>query len=280
MPRHEHGYDSHIQLELDKHAIGMDPEAFDELIHSNGIQMVHYAAMRCPVGLTDPDDLRRACDHHIDCSNGFLYQRMGELTVGFIGNGGDTRFSDAGRLDSSTVTVVLPRFYDDGDQEQVEVSVFDRMFLKENPILVSTWQTFAVHVSGHDRLMFPVEKVRSLVDSRGKSYKQGVDFTVSGGQLHWLENRSPGIDAKSGRGVVCSIRYQYHPFWYVSRLNHEVRVAQVEDPDTGDRVIKRFPQEAVLQRENHFQKEQVDPQANSPEQRQKPGPRKGEFGSR
>src|SRR5688572_17413775 len=258
-------------------AVSFDVEKFDEFIRSQGVQLVHFRAMPCPVGLSDPDDMRQSHDHHQDCSNGHIYTKAGVITTGFLGNSADLRFQDMGRMDGSTVNIVIPRFYDDKPNERVEVSELDRMYLQEEGITVTTFYRFAAHSSGVDRLIFPVVRVVDLMDSHGKRYKEGVHFEVSGGELRWFQNQGPGVDPATGKGTVCAIRFAYRPFWYVKSLVHEVRVCQAED-EFGERVVQRMPQQAVLQREYQFQKEQNDSQVISPEKRKKPGPDDGGFG--
>jgi len=267
------------QIDLPNNAVSFDAESFDSFIRGQGVEFIHYSSMRCPVGLGDPDDIRQVHEHHEACSNGRLYMKEGTVTCGFLGNGGDNRFIDAGLLDGSSVNVVLPRFYDDRPEESVEVSIYDRMYLKEEAITVVTDSTIAAHISGKDRLPFPAVRVVHLVDSRGVSYKQDTDFAVVKGQIHWLGQNQPGVDPKTGKGTVYSVRYSYRPFWYVKSMPHEVRVAQTED-DYGNRAVQRFPQQAILQREYHFEKSQRDSQASDPEGRQKPGPADGMFGPR
>lgn len=272
------------QMQLPSQAVSFDADAFDEFIRSAGVQFVHWRAMRCPVGMIDPDDMRRPHDHHINCSNGFVYTLAGCVTCGFIGNGHDIQFMDAGHLDGSTVQVVLPRFYDSDGKSAVELAVYDRMYLKEEAITVVNWSVFAASVEGVDKLQFQAVKVYDLMDSAGKSYHQDVDFCVKGGKIVWNDGKSPGIDPKTGKGVVCTARYSYRPFWYVKRMMHEVRVAQIQD-DLDERSVHRMPQGAMLQREYFFEKEQSDPQAppssggGSPA-RQQPLPPDGVFGPR
>jgi hypothetical protein len=242
-------------------AVSFDAEAFDDLIRSQGVEMVHFRAMRCPIGMIDPDDIRRPHEHHANCSNGFLYRESGVITVGWQGNSNDNRFIDAGRLDGSTVQVVVPRFYDCPVNKRAEWAQFDRVYLKEDSITVSNWETFAAHVTGYDRLQFPVVCVSDLIDSNGNDYIQGTDFVVENGQIKWTGQRRPGIEPKTGKGVVCTARYSYRPFWYVKTLMHEVRVAQIEDPTSGDRSVERMPQSLQLQREYFFEKEQRDKKA-------------------
>jgi hypothetical protein len=259
-------------------AVSFDVEKFDEFIRSQGVEMVHYRAMPCPVGLTDPDDIRMTHEHHQDCSNGHVYTRAGAITTGFIGNGSDNRYVDAGRMDGSTVNIVIPRFYDDKPSERVDVANLDRMYLRDEEITVTTFYRFAAHISGVDRLIFPVVHVVDLMDSHGKRYREGLHFDVRGGQIHWREGEGPGVDPTTGKGTICAIRFTYRPFWYVKNLPHEVRICQSED-ELGERKVQRMPQQAVLQREYQFQKEQNDEHV-SPEKRQKPGPPSGTFGPR
>ncbi len=268
-------------MNLPSQAVSFDPEAFDELIRDQGVEAVHYRSMRCPVGMTDPDDvMRRPHEHHADCSNGFIYTLAGQVTCSFLSNTADVSFKDYGRTDGSMVQVTFPRYYDDKPGVLVDMCSFDRIYLKDESITVTNWHTFAAHVSGKDRLQFPAISVLDLMDAHGKRYHAGVDFEVVGGQIVWADGKSPGMDPKTGKGVVCSVRYVYRPFWYVERMLHEVRVAQVED-DYGNRSLQRMNQQAMLRREVWFEKEQRDAEAPTPNsQRQKPGAPDGSFGPR
>ena len=284
-----------MPLDLPEFAPALDPEATDAQIHDQGVRLVHWRAMRCPVGLTDMDEAtRRPHDHHADCSNGFLYTRAGLVSAAFMGNNRDAKFVDWGRVDDSTAQIVVARHYEatgaagggDGDggdgcgpKVPVELCKFDRLYLDEESITVNYWELFEVHATGRQRLHFPVVRVIDLIDSQGRRYVQDADFSVVDGQIVWAQGRDPGIDPARGRGRVCSVRYTYRPYWYVDRMLHEVRVAQVETED-GRRVI-RFPQNAVIRREFHFQKEDRDEDAPTPtSKRQREEPEDGDFGAR
>jgi hypothetical protein len=278
--------DTLYQLQFASDAVSFDAAKFDEFIRSNGVTLLHWRAMRCPVGMTDPDDIRRPHDHHENCSNGMVYTLAGKVTVGFMNNSSDLRFIDAGRLDGSTVTVVLPRFYDDKPEVRVEIDSFDRMYLPlddSQDVTVTTKQTFAANASGVDKLHFPIVRVQELMDADGKRYVDGVDFEVRDGQIRW-GSRRPGLDAKLQKGKVCSARYSYRPYWYVKSLIHEVRLATVTDEFTMERRTEQMPQAAVLQREFFFEKEQRDQQAppasNPPVAAQQSAPGDGIFGPR
>ena len=60
--------------------------------------------------------------------------------------------------------------------------------------------------------------------------------------------------------MVYSIRFNYRHYWYVQRLMHQIRVAQVQTEE--GRVVQRFPQQFSLMREYVFEKikkESTDP---------------------
>lgn len=253
------------QLDFPSDAVSFDADAFDDLIRTQGVEMVHYRAMPCPVGLIDADDNRHPNDHHENCSNGFVYTYAGTVICGFMSNSKELKNIEIGRADGSTVQVVFPRFYEkerSGTPDvPVQPSPFDRVYLKDDGICVPTWERFQVTDSGVDKLRFPVACVVDLMDSNGRRYQAGTDFNISAGRLVWDLSSNPGIDPVTKKGRVCSIRYTYRPFWYIQRMIHEVRVAQVEDEFTGDRRTHRFPQSMVLQREMFFENEQADKDA-------------------
>src|SRR6185312_1492987 len=261
-------------MEFPSQSTSFDPDAFDELIRTQGVDMIHMRALPCPVGLIDPDDQRHPRDHHEGCSNGYIYRPGGHVICSFLSNSKEARKVDLGVMDGSSVTVTFPRFYEsenpNAPQKAVRPAPFDRVYLKDESITVETWEKFSCSITNVDKLRFPAVHVEELIDAKGVQYACGIDFSVVAGKIQWMPGRSPGQDPASKRGVVCSVRYEYRPFWYVQRMIHEVRVAQVQDEFSGDRVTMRFPQQMLLQREAVFENEQRDLEAKkSP--RQNPG---------
>lgn len=274
--------------------ISFDADAFDALLRGQGVKLVHYRAMRCPVGMIDLDDNRRPHPDHVGCTNGFVYTKVGTITALFTGNSKHKNIEDIGWWDGSTVQVSFPRSYDqcdDCDAVEFFVAPFDRFYLHEENIMVPTWQLFLHNETGLDRLKYPVVKVEDLMDARGDRYAQDTDFTIAlGGQLKWgtrqptpelqvgpgLLPPSPDLDftgltpvSSSGnptRGAVCSVRYLYRPFWYVGQLVHEIRVSQIGQFN-GPNKLTRMPQAAVLHREYVSMTKQSD-EPGSPTQPQ------------
>lgn len=282
----------HFVTDLPAVAIGFDVEAFDAAVRNQGVRLIHYRALRCPVGMTDLDDNRRPHEDHSGCSNGFLYSKSGIITGLLIGNGNDPRLQDIGFIDGASFTSTFPRFYDgDGsDCKPFYMAPFDRFYLDEEAITVPTWQLVRMNESGLDKLNFPAVDVEALIDSRGDYYYQCDDFELENGQVMWLTSgKRPMPDVETGRGAIYSIRYRYRPFWYAARMLHEIRVSQVDNPMTNERKLVRMPQQALLNREFLFLNESHDDLARDPRDctdrtnkasRQQQAPPDGGFGPR
>jgi len=240
--------------------VSFDAEAFDQAVRSHGVRLVHYTALRSPVGMTDLDDNRRPLPDHSGSSNGFLYTKAGVIRALFLGNSNRPDLRDIGFVDGASSTVTFPRSYEDGTE--FYLAPFDRFYLEEESIVVPTWQLTRANASGIERLSFPAVSVEQLVDSRGDFYRQEQDFCVKNGQVVWLDGgRRPMPDLETGRDAVIGIRYRYRPFWYCARMLHEIRVAQVESLVNDDRRLIRMPQQALLNREFLFLNENQDDQA-------------------
>lgn len=268
-----------------------DPDAFDNAIEDQGIPLVHYRALPCPVGLLDMNDPRKAHTDHSGCSNGFLYKKAGVVSCIFMGQNTRNQQVDNGMMLQGTARVTPNRFYtvpNDGQSpvvphgEEVILSPFDRLYLDDVEAYAINWQLFEHNESGLDRLQYPVLKVEHLVDADGKEYVEGTDFAVDqNGQIKWIDER-PGYEiADTGpRGKVCSIRYRFKPFWYVKYLEHEIRVAKTAEA-FGARETTRMPFAAVIQREIQFENEQKDVGAPDPfSLRQVKAPSYGSFSAR
>lgn len=278
-----------VHSDLPDVSITFDLEAFNEAIRSQGVKLIHYRSMRCPVGMIDLDDNRRPHPHHEACFNGFIYDKVDCITGLMTGNNKKKSLEDVGFVDFSSVQATFPQTYDDSAQKLI-IAPFDRFYLSEESANVVMWQLFRHHETGIDRLKYPVACVQGpIVDSRGERYNEGVDFTVQNGQIKWIGRRpAPEIDVGPGmsngfgtdRGAVCSIRYTYRPYWYVGAIPHELRFGQVQDG--FDRHPVRAPQMCVLHREyvaQPVEQDAVTP-TTSEELRKVMAPMYGGFGSK
>lgn len=262
-------------------AVTFNVDAFDEFIASQGVKFVHFRALRCPVGMVDRYDSRRPHDDHSGCSNGFIYRLAGSFTALFMSNPNYRDPTDIGFLDGSTVNITASRYYDDvdGTNQPLQIVPFDRLYLAEESLTVEHWQLVESHVTGKDRLSFPVVEVLDLVDAKGKEYKVGEDFEIQNGQIVWIDSNGPGFNTDINKGVIYAIRYTLKPYFYVSRVMHQVRVGQTETP--LERMVTRLPQQFQIVREQQFEAQDHDPLASDPASpRQVEAPAKGSFGPR
>lgn len=263
---------------LPDYRLTMDPAAFGGLVQNFGLPLVHYRAMRCPVGLTDPNDVRRGHEHHVHCSNGFIYKRIGVVTAIPTGNAADPKLIDIGFITGSTMQVTFDLKYHESDRK-VYVLPYDRFFLDdpfldqtEETIMVATWELVKANTDRNDRLRFEALKVEHVMDSAGHEYDYN-DFEVVGGNIQWLPNKGPSV------GQVYVVWYQYKPHWYCKMLVHELRVSPVADYMDANKVkLKRTNFAAILVRENVYRNEENDPQIE-PTTRQQQAPDL-DFGSR
>ena len=264
----------------EKQAVSLDLEALDNLVLSQGVPLVHWRAMRCPIGMADQSDNRRVHADHSNCSNGYIYTRAGVAIGFFLSNAKSNKETAVGPLDAAGVRTTLTRFYQDEANagQPIYIAPFDRLYLEDSSIVVPTWETFEMDLTGKTKLHYPAVKVQDLVDSQGRFYQEGVHFTIEKGCLIWGEDR-PGMDPILNKGFICSVRYLYQPYWYAADLGHEIRVTQTEDELTGDRTVKRINQEIRLQREYFFENQEFS-QEQPDNPRSIPVPKDGSFGPR
>lgn len=261
-----------LQIALPDEVVDYDQDAFDNLVRRVGVPLCHYRAIRSPIGMVDRSDLRKPNPDKTNTnSNGFIYKKAGVVTCMFTNVNNQNRILEMGEMDGSTVSVTLPRFYDSDPTAAVKAVRYDRFYLTDDTITVTDWQLFTTHETGLDRLTYPVESVEYLIDGYGQEYSQNTDFCVLDGQIKWGSTRPPP-------GTVCSVRYQYRPYWYVSRLVHEVRVTNKEDL-LGNRTTIRMPIMVTLQREFVFESDANNPE-NPQNSRLAKAPQEGSFGPR
>ena len=234
--------------QIENTQVSYDAEAFDNLISGHGTKLIHFRAMRCPIGVSDRNDIHHSAADHKGCSNGFVYHRVGCVTGFFQSNQAGPYMLPEGMLENSSTNVTFQRFYD-GTDEPVIIAPFDKFYLADCATQVVTWELVESSVLGLDRAQYPILHVEHLVDSRGVEYQFGVDFDLADGLVRWLTQKRPGFDVKIGRGTIYSIRYRFEPHWYVNRLIHDIRVMAITDPLTFETKQTRLPYCVSMHRE-------------------------------
>lgn len=252
---------AHINLPYEK--VTIDAVSQEAFLKDGGPTFVHYKALPCPVGMIEKESIRSPHGEHNDCSNGFIYEPAGEFNAPFTSNSAQLQLTDMGILDGSTALVTLPRFYND-TQKQIYVNPYDKLYIKDNVVLSTYSEKVDASLTGVDKLTFPVESVEVVIDSNRKKYVQGTHFEIINGLIVWGPDR-PGYDPLTEKGVVYAIRYLYVPYYYVSRLLHEIRIIATSDL-AGNLQQIRGPYQISIVREKFFAKKQpVEGQPSTPD---------------
>lgn len=238
-------------------AVDLDPLAFDNLIKTHGIKFKHYRAAKCPIGKTDIYDTREPDATCTQCSNGFFYIYQGDMTCAFTSNSEQVNQMDVGSVDGSNVQITVPRFYDNDETKSVYIIPFDRLYLTDESITVVNWQLAEYNLKNINKLRFPVERVEFLMDSTGKQYYENTDFSIQNGLIHWSKNH-PVYNLDLSRGDVFTVVYHYRPYYYINRLQHEIRIGNVLNTITGERLSYRMGQSATITREYIFENQVND----------------------
>lgn len=236
-----------IQVDIPFDPVNFDIEAFDSFVRSVGVKLVHFKAIRCPIGVIELTSSRAPHGGHAGCSNGFIYKRAGEVTATFMSNSASNSLKDIGSYDGSKVSTTFPRYYDDSE-EQIYIQLYDRFYIKDLVVAVPHTQLVQAHIDGTDKLSYNPVKIESIIDANGQEYFEG-DYIIQDNYIKWTGNRRPPFNAEIGLGTIYSVRYLYTPYFYAERLVHEVRIAHKRDFLTGERIPDRIPYAAILSRE-------------------------------
>jgi len=232
----------------------LDVDHISDFIEAQGIHFVHYRCMPAPIGLIDKWAVRRPDGSSADAKNGMIYTRAGCFKGLFVGNSKNVKMSE-GILDAGVASLTPGLRYEDHPEEEIYLTPMDRLFLKEEKILVVKHEHVQFNPTGIDRPKYPAEKIQDIVDSNGIRYTTN-DYTLVDGCIKWGD-KNPGLQ-NDGQGIIYSIRYLYRPYWYVDRLVHDIRVSQAEDPYTFERGVVSLPKLAIIKREYIFENEASD----------------------
>jgi hypothetical protein len=238
-----------------------DKDAFDNLIRSQGVSVVHFRAIIDPTGMQSKGDTHASAKRR-ESSDGFIYKEVGTLKVFFSANTSNFDIHVEGMVKHDTAIMTLPTKYEDCDAP-VLIAPYDRFFLKDVEVRTVACQLVEANTTGLDILAYPATCIEHLLDADGIEYKEDTHFKISeDGNIQWISQQRPGFDVRVGRGKVYSIRYRYTPFFICARLLHEIRVSQVTDMATFDRKLERMPYQILVVREHVLHDKNRDPHSN------------------
>jgi len=262
-------------FKLGQYAQSFDMGAFDQLISSQGVKVVHYRAVPDPTGMASIGDVHNVQSKR-QSSDGFLYKEQGELTLWFSQNTSDWSIEIEGMTKHDAAVVTSQLFYENCPEKEVILAPYDRFFLKDIEVRVVATQYVEANSTGTDKLQYPATCVEHLIDADGKEYEEGKNFIITPeGFLKWTSQERPGFNEKLGRGTVYSIRYRYTPYFVVAKMLHEIRVSQVTDQMTFERKLQRMPFQALVIREHILSDQNRDPNMNLMDQRFQLAPKVG-----
>lgn len=251
---------------LNPFEVSWDPRAFDDLILAHAIKFIHYQSIPCP-GSTSERSSNRSRHQDHNCLNGFYYINPKPFSGVLTNNPSSKSNRPEGRLDISTALILLPRYYDcpDSDdviQERMYFTAYDRVELNDKNVLVSYFEVIEPNQTGIDRTRFPVCQPVALIDAYGKQYQFGTDYNIFDGAVRWIGQNRPQFNLSTGEGIPYSIRYLYRPCWYVVRNLHEIRILNTTD-DEGNHASVRYPMQLEVVREVDYLSGDNDPNQNT-----------------
>lgn len=258
---------SQLQLPVPLPNVSLNPEAFEELIRSQGVRLYHQRPIPCPNvrDLTAPDH-DPSCNA---CYNGFLYYDQREFVGAFAGNDLNRNFGMNGSWDFDQATLIFP--VRDSAGIEMDVQYFDQIVMPD--FTVRYYQRVEHSQSGLDRLQFPAHHVDYVEDANGMKYAQDIDFIIDDGRIKWISGNRPGYNPMIDRGIIYSINYYTRPSFTVVGLPHQLRIAQTQgDIRGGPNTIARFPQLCVIRKD--FIPYQAYDRTGAPD---RPEPQNGSF---
>lgn len=224
--------------------------AFDELLNNRGIRFIHRIAAPCP-NMTSLSDN----NHNPDCTfcdqSQILYVSEKEIIGVLSSNTLEKLFEIQGVWDVGTAAITFPAEYADG--EQADFNVFDQLLCPDFQIRLSELKEY----DGDDNLVtqtkYPIQKVVNITSTHGnvlKLYKEGEDFDLVDGDIHWIAGREPSYNDIECIGEVISVTYTANPAYNVIQTLHELRVTQ--ELVNGVKTARRLPQQVLVRRDFLF----------------------------
>jgi hypothetical protein len=213
-----------------------DRPANNLLIANWGIRFKHFIALPDPLFQKEIGALRMSHDQEENYQfitdtddfyreNGFLYVFQGYVYGVFTSNKKDL-LSIAASLENYSGAMLSVNRYYENSPDYCRIAEYDKLIPCDLPEEFHTvqWEKFNASRTNVDRLMFKVCRVQFLIDSDGVRYAQDQDFIITDkGVIQWNEGAGPGSDTTTGIGKVCSVRYEYKPYFYCKSVLKDIR---------------------------------------------------------
>ena len=220
--------------------------AFDQLLNNRGIRFIHKIAAPCPNMNTLSDN-----NHEPECpfcdQSQILYVQQKEIWGVLSSNTLEKMYEVQGVWEVGTAVITFPTEYTDG--VQADFNVFDQLECPDFEVRLSDLKEY--DGSGSTGLKYNIVKIWNITSiSNGvlKTYIEGTDFNISGGNIVWINE--PQYNSIEEIGEVLSITYIANPVYNVLQTLHELRVTQ--ELVDGVKTAKRLPQQVLVKRDFLF----------------------------
>lgn len=246
-----------------------DEDAYNKFVASTGILMMHWAAIPDVIHQKYEGDIRTSFNQENDYQfedredlereNNFIYVKQKSVYVTFTSNNKDFQHTPAGLYNQSGGYATINRHYKN-TTETVALSENDKLIPCEPDCEVFSvnYEKYHHNPTGIDRLQYPSIKILYMIDSAGRKYHEGLDFTSDKGVITWTGPNRPGTDPDTGRGRLVGVRYTYKPYFYVKTVLHDFRSVPTLGSNPYQQLMgtnqqtKRGPMQALLQADYIF----------------------------
>ncbi len=243
-------FPSPMPLQIPDHSIRA--EAFDQLLENRGIRVIHRRALVCPNVLALDTNA-----HTPDCPNcdnsGYMYYGDKEIVGTFSGNSMEKTFEQHGVWEIGTAVMTFPSEYPDG--VEADFQQFDRLEIPDFQVRLYELLEYEPNDNNTQSLRYDIKSVDLMISTNEGSiqvqriFEVGIDFNIVNGAIIWVEGKQPLFDKNANRGQVVSVAYYANPIYIVLQSLRELRITQELDPDTGEKIARRMPQEVLVRRD-------------------------------
>ena len=204
--------------------------AFENLIDTKGFRVIHYQHALLP----DKTVLNGPVNPETQGASlrGVIYLTARELRSVPQSFKLEDRLTVQGLYGVGTVMMNVTGNYADNGRERAHISKRDLLVFPD--VTDKTRQLAEFNLTGNTKFNYKIKGIEFLFDAK-RQYAEGVDFSISNGEIAWL---SGGV--KPEAGSILSAVYWYTPIYIVQDLPHSLRI--IPSNDFGHAA---FPREAT-----------------------------------
>lgn len=220
--------------------ISMRHDAWNQEIINNGVKVLLQKAMPCPnlVGIGERV-------HPANCpfcgKDQYVYLPAQEV-VCLLHSISDTKdFNPQSVLQMGEIYFTFPTIY---NEQPIDVSPYDRFTVYG--VFCRMWGQFEFDdiatIYKHTQPIYDVEALVSVHNGILKTWNKETEFIIENEGIKFLNS---SVTPKSGE--IFSIMYYTYPSYTITRLSHDIRVAQVFDGNK--KITVRLPQSGIAVRD-------------------------------